>query len=273
MADQPTALSTAAGRLAPVRAADHVLRELRAGALGFAFSPWIPCAVVEVSCLLARYVVLPSAHARAVAVTVPRGRHHLAGLIAIYLGYARENERLPIRGCVSLATNDRETKDVLCRVRALKGLGRAPQVRQLVAGAVSRPMQGTEGSHGISQRDRELLIHEPSYQPRLAANVISASIVDAVSCGEGSWHALRSWAVDGDRAQIFVGELGDQGVRRVLRAQRHPGVGLGLRHAGHGERRWRRACGDDLVDRACPQRPAGHRLPGLRRRGGRPARP
>lgn len=209
MTDLPTALSSAADRLAPIRAADPVLRELRAGALGFGFASWTPCAVTEVSCVLARYVVLPGSHARAVAIAVPRGHHHLAGIVATYLAYARENERLPIRGCVALATNDRETKDTIGRVRALKGQGRAPKVRRLVAGAISRPIKGTDGSHGISQRDRELLVHLPSYQPRLAANVISVSVVDAVSCREDSWQTLRSWAVDGDRSQIFVGELGD----------------------------------------------------------------
>jgi hypothetical protein len=208
MTNLPTT-SSAADRLAPVRAADPVLRDLRAGALGFGFASWTPCAVAEVSCLLARYVALPSAHAKAVAVAVPRGRHHLAGVIAVYLGYARENEKLTLRGCIALATNDRDTKNVMSRVTVRKGPGRAPEVRRLVAGAVSRPMQGTAGSHGISQRDREVLIHLPSYQPRLPANVISVSVVDAVSCPEDSWEALRTWAVDGDRAQILVGELGD----------------------------------------------------------------
>lgn len=208
MADLPTASSSAFDRLAPVRAADPVLRDLRAGALGFGCSSWTPCAVAEVSCVLARYVILP-AHARTVAIAVPRGRHVLAGVIALYLGYARENEKLAIRGCVALATNDRETKDVLGRVSASRGIGRAPQVRRLVAGARSRPMTGTVGSHGISQRDREVLIHLPSYQPRLAANVISVSVVDALSCPEDSWQALHGWAADGGRAQILVGELGD----------------------------------------------------------------
>jgi hypothetical protein len=89
------------------------------------------------------------------------------------------------------------------------GIGSAPRVCRLVAGAVSRPMQGTDGSHGISQRDRELLIHLPSYQPRLAANVIPVSVVDAVSMLRGQLARPRARAVDGDRAQIFVGELGD----------------------------------------------------------------
>ncbi len=75
-------------------------------------------------------------------------------------------------------------------------------------------MGGADGSHGISQADRELLIHLPSYQPRLAPNVISASVVDAVSCGEDSWYALRAWAVDSGRSQVYVGELGDPAFAR-----------------------------------------------------------
>jgi hypothetical protein len=205
----PLDLRTAPDRLAPVRDADPVLRHLRAGALSIGMSTWKPCAVSEVSCLLARYVSLPSSTERTVAVTLPRGRQHLAGVVALYLGYARANDLLLLRGNVTLATNDAETKALLSRIAASSGAGHAPQVRRLVRGPQSRPLEGTAGSRGISQRDREILVHVPGFQPRLAANVVSVSVVDAVSCDEEYWQPLRAWAQDGDRAQVWVGLLGD----------------------------------------------------------------
>ncbi|MGX6447430.1 hypothetical protein ACVU7I_05100 [Patulibacter sp. S7RM1-6] len=208
---QPTFINpcTAAERLTPVREADPVLRDLRKGALGVGLERWIPCGVSEVSCLLARYVSLPNSDERAVAIMLPRGRQHLAGVVALYLAYARANGLLPLRGNVSLATNDTETRTLLSRITASGNGGKAPAVRRLVRGPQSRPLTGTAGSRGISQRDREVLLHVPGFQPRLATNVVSVSVVDALSCNEDYWQPLRAWAIEGNRSQIWIGQLGD----------------------------------------------------------------
>ena len=61
----------------------------------------------------------------------------------------------------------------------------------------------------MSGDDRLLLLHRPAFQPSLPKNVISVSVVDCLTCSDRTWLALRAWSEEAERAQVFVGELGD----------------------------------------------------------------
>lgn len=209
-------MTTATSRLQAVRNGDPTLRALRDGALLVGAAPWEPSGVEEAAFLLARAAVT---NKRAIAITVPRGSHHLAAGIATYLAFARTNALLSFPGNVALATGDGTVRDTLDRLVAGRPGYGAPAVRRLVAGTPtidgrpttrSRPLRGTEGSRGVSSDGSLLLLHRPTYQPTVAENVIAVSVVDCSTCADRTWPSLRVWADDGRRAQVFVGELGDK---------------------------------------------------------------
>jgi hypothetical protein len=202
-------------RLQPIRLADPALRALREGALVSSGQRWTPSGVEEISFLLARAAVT---HGTAMAIGVPRGRHHLAPAISAYLAFARTNALLPFVGNVALATGDLGARLRLDRLRSGGDRFAPPAVRRLMAGPVRvdgrpttqvRSLSGTEGAKGVSGDDRLLLVHRPAFQPSVPKNVISVSVVDCVTCSDRTWPALRAWSEDAERAQVFVGELGD----------------------------------------------------------------
>lgn len=202
-------------RLQPIRSADRALRALREGALASGGQRWKPSGVEEIAFLLAR---ASATNKSRIAIAVPRGRHYLAAGTAAYLAFARVNDLLPFVGNVALATGDLEARLRLDRLRAGDRFA-APAVRRLVAGPVKvdgrpttqvRPLSGTEGAKGVSGDDRLLLVHRPAYQPSVPKNVISASVVDCMTCSEQTWPGLHEWSEEVERAQVFVGELGDK---------------------------------------------------------------
>jgi hypothetical protein len=208
-------MPTATQRLDPIRRADKALQALRDGALVTGVQPWRPSGVEEISFLLARAAVT---NRTAMAIAVPRGRHYLAPAISAYLAFARANGLLPFTGNVALATGDVDVRLWLDRMRA-SGRFATPQVRRLVAGPLRadgrpttqvRPVSGTDGARGVSGDDRLLLVHRPAFQPSVPKNVISVSVVDCVTCSDRTWSALHAWSEDAERAEVFVGELGDK---------------------------------------------------------------
>lgn len=203
-------------RLRPIRLADPALRALREGGLVVGAQRWTPSGVEEISFLLARAAVI---NRTPIALAVPRGRHYLAPAICAYLAFARTNALLPFVGNVALATGDAEGRARLARLRPGTAQFAAPALRRLVAGPVRidgrattqvRPLSGAEGARGMSSADRFLLVHRPAFQPSVSENVISASVVDCVTCSDRTWPALRAWSEEAERAQVFVGELGDK---------------------------------------------------------------
>lgn len=203
-------------RLRPIRLADPALRALREGALVSGGQRWTPSGVEETAFLFARAA---ATNKSTIAIAVPRGRHHLAASVAGYLAFARANALLPFVGNVALATGDVEARLRLDRLRPAGHRFAAPVVRRLVAGPVRvdgrpttqvRQLLGTEGAKGVSGDDRLLLVHRPAFQPSVPKNVISVSVVDCVTCSDRTWPALRAWSEEAERAQVFVGELGDK---------------------------------------------------------------
>lgn len=69
--------------------------------------------------------------------------------------------------------------------------------------------QSTRDRRGISQADHYLLVQLPHTAPPLAYNVISTSVVDAVSSSHESWEQTFDRNRRARRRQVWIGELGD----------------------------------------------------------------
>jgi hypothetical protein len=78
------------------------------------------------------------------------------------------------------------------------------------ASAKQGELLGTKRIKGLSQDDRLILLQSPHYRPELALKVISLSVIDSASMSESAWPLSFDWNRAAERAQVWLGELGDR---------------------------------------------------------------
>jgi hypothetical protein len=168
---------------------------------------------------VARLVCFPKGP-KQVALAVPRARQPLAAFLGLYFTVARIHGTLPIKGCVSVSTRDAGLKELIASLQLHVAGAPRDTLRsgRLVTGqpdptghasAKIGELQGTKRIKGVSQDEKYLLLQAPHYRPKLVLNVVSVSIVDAASMSSSGWDLTYDWNASAERAQVWIGELGD----------------------------------------------------------------
>jgi len=224
-----SALHPVAALLKPRIAGDPLLRVIDRLALRIGLSRLSPTAVDQAACMVARALV--SREVDAAAVAFPRGHGSQAGMLGLYLALYRFCAP-SLSGSVAVSTRRTQVADSLRELTFDAAAFEELEVARLVsepvvrAGGVvprrrpARKLLSGGPRRGISQNDRLLLFCRPNTVPPLALNVIWAMVVDTIGCSHPSPFASddesdswsRTWnsnVADG-RAQLWVGELGDE---------------------------------------------------------------
>src|SRR5207248_605925 len=152
-----------------------------------------------------------------IAVAVPRGGSRLPLFLGIYFAVGRTVGKLPLKGSVAVSTRDPQLREILATV-VITG-GESLPCGRLVTGrpdpngraaAKQGELLGTKRVKGLSQDDRLILLQSPHYRPELALKVISLSVIDSTSMSESAWPLSFDWNRAAERAQVWLGELGDR---------------------------------------------------------------
>ena len=151
-----------------------------------------------------------------VAIALPRGGSPLPLFLGIYFAVGRAVGKLPLKGSVAISTRDPELRRILASTVVA---GEMLPCGRLVTGrpdpngrasAKQGELLGTRRIKGLSQDDRLLLLQSPHYRPEVALKVISVSVIDAASMSESAWPLSYEWNRGAERAQVWLGELGDR---------------------------------------------------------------
>ena len=198
--------------------------------------------VDRAACVLVRGVVT-SGGPPAVGLALPRGRGPLAGTLGLFLALYR-HVAPEVSGSLAVSTRRSDTAEELCGLSfdstrfAELEVGRVV-TKIVIAPGTGRPrrrparklLDGGE-RRGISQDDGLLLFCRPNTLTPLAHNVVWAMVVDTVGCshprhdGDDSDSWSRTWSanVADRRAQVWIGELGDEAFDRFCGAKGIPVV-------------------------------------------------
>jgi hypothetical protein len=166
----------------------------------------------------------------AAAIAFPRGNGPQAGMLGLFLALYRYASPM-LSGSVAVSTRRMEAsdavRDLTFEAAAFERFGVARLVSEAIGGAgdamprrrPARKLLSGGPRRGISQDDGLLLFCRPNTVPPLARNVIWAMVVDTVGCSHpspfnadesDSWSRTWNANVADGRAQLWVGELGDE---------------------------------------------------------------
>lgn len=208
--------TTALERLGHWIDTDPILADFRNRALKVGLGFFAPSGVDLAVAAVARGVCLDG-RPNQVAIALPRGGSPLPLFLGIYFAVGRAVGKLPLKGSVAISTRDPELRRILALTVVAGGemlpCGRLVTGRPDPNGRASAKqgeLLGTKRIKGLSQDDRLILLQSPHYRPELALKVISASVIDAASMSESAWPLSFEWNRAAERAQVWLGELGDR---------------------------------------------------------------
>jgi hypothetical protein len=216
MATAATAEITALERLGHWIDTDPILTAFRDRALKVGLGFFQPSGVDLAAAAVSRGVCL-AGRPNQIAIALPRGGSPLPLFLGVYFSAGRRLGKLPLKGSVAVSTRDPELRQILAST-VVAGGGMLPCGRLVTgrpdpngrASAKQGELLGTKRVKGLSQDDRLILLQSPHYRPDLALKVISLSIVDAAAMSESAWPLSFEWNRAAERAQVWLGELGDR---------------------------------------------------------------
>lgn len=223
MATAATSQTTILDRVGRWIETDPILAGLRTQALKVGLRLFQPSGVDLAAAVISRGVCFDG-RPNQIALALPRGQNPLPLFLGVYFALGRATSRLPLKGSVAVSTLDQELRRMLATIRVAGDLlpcGRLVTGRPDPVGRASAKhgeLLGTKRIKGLSQDDRLLLLQSPHYRPELALNVISVSVIDAASMSESAWPLSFEWNYKAERAQVWLGELGDRGFEQFCAA-------------------------------------------------------
>ncbi len=217
------------GLLEPRLEADPLLRAIDQLAFRFAGARLRLTRIDKAACMVARALV--GRRVDAAAIAFPRGHGPQAGMLGLFLALYRYCSPM-LSGSVAVSTRRMEVSDAVRDLTFDAAAFERFEVARLVSEAVGGPGDAIPRRRparkllpggrrrGISQDDGLLLFCRPNTVPPLARNVIWAMVVDTVGCSHpspfhgdaesDSWSRTWNSNVADERAQVWVGELGDE---------------------------------------------------------------